>query len=165
MRIQKFLFQNLGVVQGVVNTKSYLFSVLNSLVLYLSLQYNKKKYMRCTVFWFFWLKHTYNGQITQWSGVWIKIIGNSSWLAGCPWNYWYFSSNTSVIYGDMCFHIFMLLKFDHCDYCNFKFFLWFFHTYKLWWLNTYNGGKIPLWKPCTLTKLQIAAHFSKNKVW
>ena len=126
MRIQKFLFQNLGVVQGVVNTKSYLFSVLNSLVLYLSLQYNKKKYMRCTVFWFFWLKHTYNGQITQWSGVWIKIIGNSSWLAGCPWNYWYFSSNTSVIYGDMCFHIFMLLKFDHCDFCNFKFFYDFF---------------------------------------
>ena len=73
MRIQKFLFQNLGVVQGVVNTKSYLFSVLNSLVLYLSLQYNKKKYMRCTVFKFFWSKHTYNGQITQWSGVRKKL--------------------------------------------------------------------------------------------
>ena len=73
MRIQKFLFQNLGVVQGVVNTKSYLFSVLNSLVLYLSLQYNKKKYMRCTVFNFFLWKHMYNGQITQWSGVWKKL--------------------------------------------------------------------------------------------
>ena len=61
------------------------------------------------------------------------------------------------------FSFFMLLKFDHCDFCNFKFFYDFFHTYKLWWLNTYNGGKIPLWKPCTLTKLQIAAHFSKTK--
>ena len=69
----------------------------------------------------------------QWSNYTVvrsvkKIIGNSSWLAGCPWNYWYFSSSTSVFHEDMCFHFFMLLKFDHCDFCNFNF-LWFFFSH------------------------------------
>ena len=165
MRIQKFLFQNLGVVQGVVNTKSYLFSVLNSLVLYLSLQYNKKKYMRCTVFKFFWSKHTYNGQITQWSGVRKKLSEIPVGLPVAPGIIDIFHQ-TLLWFTGICVFIFSCCwNLIIVTFVTSNFFMIFFHTYKLWWLNTYNGGKIPLWKPCTLTKLQIAAHFSKNKVW
>ena len=104
----------------------------------------------------------------QWSNYTVvrsvkKIIWNSSWLAGCPWNYWYFSSCTSVFYGDMCFNIVVFWNLIIVTFVTSIFYV-FFHTYKLWWLNTYNGGKLPLWKPCTSTKLQIAAHFSKIKL-